>query len=161
MARPPHPGRVLAEMLLRPLGLTTARLAQDLGLPAGHIDELVQGERNLDVDLAVRLELYFGLPATWWLAHQARFDASAPTLRHELAQVVTPFTYRERLVMGPAGARLVEDQAPATEPVTVSISPDLLASLEAQVAKGAHPAPRQAKVVHLPNGSVALVGDER
>jgi len=69
-----HPGEVLAEDFLKPLGLSQYRLAKDIRVPALRISQIVRGQRAITADTAYRLALYFGGNAEWWLRLQAQYD---------------------------------------------------------------------------------------
>jgi len=71
---PIHPGEVLREDFLIPLGLSEYRVAKDIGVPSRRINEIVKGKRSLTVDTALRLERYFGWPAEVWLNLQSHHD---------------------------------------------------------------------------------------
>jgi addiction module HigA family antidote len=71
---PIHPGEVLLEDFMKPLGLTQYRLAQDLGVTPIRISQIVNGERSITVDTAMRLARYFGTSAAAWLRLQVRYD---------------------------------------------------------------------------------------
>ena len=71
---PVHPGEVLAEEFLNPLGLTQYRLAKDTSVPARRINEIVKGKRAISADTALRLAKYFGTSDLFWLNLQARYD---------------------------------------------------------------------------------------
>ena len=71
---PTHPGEVLREDFLLPLGITEYRLAKDIGVPPRRINEIVKGKRAITVDTALRLERYFRWPAEVWLNLQAHHD---------------------------------------------------------------------------------------
>lgn len=71
---PVHPGRVLLEDFMKPLGLTQYRLAQDLGVPALRISQIVRSKRAVTADTALRLARYFGTSANVWMRLQARYD---------------------------------------------------------------------------------------
>ena len=71
---PIHPGEVLREDFLLPLGLSEYRLAHDLGVPPRRINEIVKGRRSLTADTAVRLARYFTWPAEVWLNLQSHYD---------------------------------------------------------------------------------------
>lgn len=71
---PIHPGEVLREDFLIPLGLSDYRVAKDIGVPPRRINEIVKGKRSLTVDTALRLERYFGWPADVWLNLQSHHD---------------------------------------------------------------------------------------
>ena len=71
---PIHPGEILAEEFLKPLGLTQYRLAKDTSVPARRINEIVKGERAISADTALRLARYFGTSELFWLNLQAKYD---------------------------------------------------------------------------------------
>jgi addiction module HigA family antidote len=71
---PIHPGEVLLEDYLEPLGLSQYRLAQDISVPARRINEIVHGTRAVSADTALRLARYFSTSDRFWLNLQARFD---------------------------------------------------------------------------------------
>jgi addiction module HigA family antidote len=71
---PIHPGEVLAEDFMKPLGLSANALAQKLGVPANRISAIVGGRRDISPDTALRLERAFGSSAEFWLSLQARYD---------------------------------------------------------------------------------------
>jgi len=71
---PIHPGEILQEDFLAPLGLSEYRVAKDIGVPPRRINEIVKGKRAVTVDTALRLERYFGWPAEVWLNLQAHHD---------------------------------------------------------------------------------------
>jgi antitoxin HigA-1 len=71
---PLHPGEILAEEFLAPLGLTQYRLAKDTSVPARRINEIVKGERAISADTALRFARYFGTSELFWLNLQARYD---------------------------------------------------------------------------------------
>ncbi len=71
---PTHPGEVLQEEFLKPLGISQYRLAKDLSVPARRINEIVQGKRSISADTALRLARYFGTTDRFWLNLQARYD---------------------------------------------------------------------------------------
>jgi addiction module HigA family antidote len=69
-----HPGEVLMEEFLRPLGITQYQLAKDLNIPQTRVSEIVKGRRAVTADTALRLSKYFGSSAKFWLGLQADFD---------------------------------------------------------------------------------------
>jgi len=71
---PIHPGEVLLEDFMKPLGISQYRLAQDLGVPALRISQIVHGKRAVTADTALRLARYFGTSANVWMRLQARYD---------------------------------------------------------------------------------------
>ena len=71
---PTHPGEILLEEFLIPLGISQYRLASDLGVDARRINEIVHGKRAISADTALRLARYFGLSERYWLNLQMRYD---------------------------------------------------------------------------------------
>jgi antitoxin HigA-1 len=71
---PIHPGEVLLEDFMKPLGLSQYRLAKDLGVTPIRISQIVNGQRSISVDTAMRLARYFGTSAAVWLRLQVRYD---------------------------------------------------------------------------------------
>jgi antitoxin HigA-1 len=69
-----HPGRILLEELLEPLGLSQYRLAKDIGIPARRINEIILGKRAVTPDTALRLAKYFNMSPDFWLNLQIRYD---------------------------------------------------------------------------------------
>ena len=70
-----HPGEILLEDFLRPMGVTNARLAADIDVPTSRVSEIVNGKRPITVDTAIRLGLYFNMEARFWLNLQSEYDA--------------------------------------------------------------------------------------
>ncbi|MGZ4957203.1 MAG: HigA family addiction module antitoxin [Methylobacter sp.] len=71
---PPHPGEILAELWLDPLGLTITQAAKNLNVTRKTVSALVNGKTGLSPEMAFRLELAFGKSAESWLAAQAAYD---------------------------------------------------------------------------------------
>ena len=71
---PVHPGEVLLEDFIKPLGLSQYRVAKDLGVPSLRISQIIRGQRSITADTALRLARYFGTSANVWLRMQARYD---------------------------------------------------------------------------------------
>ena len=69
-----HPGDILLTEFMEPLGLTSYRLAKCLHVPLPHINDVVHGKRSISADTAIRLGIYFGLPAQFWLNLQNEYD---------------------------------------------------------------------------------------
>lgn len=69
-----HPGEILQEEYLEPLGLSQYRLAKDISVPPRRINEIVHGTRSITADTALRLARYFGTSERFWLNLQARYD---------------------------------------------------------------------------------------
>jgi addiction module HigA family antidote len=71
---PVHPGEILLEEFLKPMGLSQYALAKDINVPARRINEIVHGDRSISADTALRLSLYFGMTENFWMNLQARYD---------------------------------------------------------------------------------------
>ena len=71
---PIHPGEILLEEFLKPMGISQYRLAKDINVPARRINEIVLGKRAISPDTALRLSRYFGLSERFWMNLQARYD---------------------------------------------------------------------------------------
>ncbi len=71
---PIHPGEILLEDFMKPLKLSSYRVAKDIGVPALRISQIVRGQRSITADTAMRLARYFGTSAGIWLRLQARYD---------------------------------------------------------------------------------------
>lgn len=69
-----HPGEILSEEFIKPMGITNARLASDLDVPTSRISEIVNGHRPITVDTAMRLAVFFNMEARFWLNLQAEYD---------------------------------------------------------------------------------------
>jgi addiction module HigA family antidote len=87
---PVHPGEILLEDFLRPLGLTQYRLAKNLTVPPRRINEIVLGKRAITADTALRLARFFGTSDRFWLNLQAGYDLDVERdrLRGRLAREV-------------------------------------------------------------------------
>src|SRR5437899_8016569 len=73
--RPPvHPGEILLEEFLVPLGISQYRLAKETSVPPRRINEIVRGTRAISADTALRLARYFGTSERFWLNLQSRYD---------------------------------------------------------------------------------------
>lgn len=71
---PIHPGEILSEDFMKPLGLSQFRVAKDLDVPVLRIGQIVRGQRSVTADTALRLARYFGTSAAVWMRLQARYD---------------------------------------------------------------------------------------
>jgi antitoxin HigA-1 len=79
-----HPGEILLTEFMEPLGLTAYRLAKDIHVPAPRVGDIVRGKRSISADTALRLGIYFDLPAQFWLNLQNEYDlrrAASPALK--------------------------------------------------------------------------------
>ncbi|HCI49097.1 MAG: addiction module antidote protein, HigA family [Alphaproteobacteria bacterium RIFCSPLOWO2_01_FULL_45_8] len=89
---PVHPGEILLEDFMEPLGLSCAELARKLDVPTNRISQVLQKKRNVSVDTALRLECFFGVSADTWLNLQQHYDLQIGknTLWTQIKKVVKP-----------------------------------------------------------------------
>ena len=87
---PIHPGAVLNEEFLRPMGISQNKLGRDLGVSPRRINEIVHGKRSVTADTALRLSIYFGNSASFWLGLQMDYDLDVveDSLSHRLHKEV-------------------------------------------------------------------------
>ena len=71
---PVHPGEVLREDFLDPMGVTAYRLAKATGMPIQRVSAIVNEKRSISADTALRLGRFFGVDPQWWMNMQAHFD---------------------------------------------------------------------------------------
>jgi len=69
-----HPGEILKEEFMEPLSLTAYRLAKEIHVPVPRVNDIVRGKRAITADTAIRLGIYFGLPAQFWMNLQTDYD---------------------------------------------------------------------------------------
>ena len=87
---PIHPGEILQEEFLEPLGLSQNALAKAIHVSARRINEIVHGKRAITADTALRLSLFFGTSADFWMHLQSKFDLetvkdkSLEALKHDI-----------------------------------------------------------------------------
>lgn len=86
-----HPGEILLNDFLEPMGISQYRVAQDISVPPRRINEIVHGTRRITADTALRLARYFGTTERFWLNLQSRFDLEEQKdlLGNRLAKEVT------------------------------------------------------------------------
>ena len=77
-----HPGEVLLEEFLKPMGISQNQLARDISVPPRRINEIVLGKRAITADTALRLARYFGTSEGFWMGLQADYDLEET--RHQL-----------------------------------------------------------------------------
>ncbi len=93
---PIHPGEVLLEDFMKPLGLSQYRVAKDIGVPTLRINQIIRGQRSVTADTALRLARYFGTSADVWLRLQVRYDLEvaegkiAKRIKREVKVLHTP-----------------------------------------------------------------------
>lgn len=90
---PVHPGEVLLEEFLKPMGISQNRLALNIGVPPRRINEIVLEKRRITADTALRLARFFGTSAEFWLGLQAQYDLdiTAEELGERLEREVTEY----------------------------------------------------------------------
>ena len=71
---PVHPGEILNEEFLKPMGISQNKLGRDLGVSPRRVNEIVHGKRSVTADTALRLSVYFGNSASFWLGLQMDYD---------------------------------------------------------------------------------------
>jgi len=71
---PIHPGEILREEFLLPMGVSQYRLAKEIGVSPRRINEIVHGKRAISADTALRLSRYFGMSERFWINLQGRYD---------------------------------------------------------------------------------------
>jgi len=71
---PIHPGEILLEDFLKPMGISINKLAREIDVPPGRISTIVNGKRSITADTALRLGVYFGMSPEVWLNLQADYD---------------------------------------------------------------------------------------
>ena len=84
-----HPGEVLLEEFMKPIGLSQYRLANDIGVPIPRINAIVNGQRGISADTALRLAKYFGTSGKFWLGLQGDYDLEeqATKVRGDLSAI--------------------------------------------------------------------------
>ena len=72
--KPIHPGEILLEEFLKPMGLSQNQMANDIGVPPRRINEIIHGKRRVTADTALRLAYYFKMSPQFWLGLQMDYD---------------------------------------------------------------------------------------
>jgi addiction module HigA family antidote len=91
-----HPGEILQEDFMKPLGLSARQLAADIDVSPSRITELAHGKRPITADTALRLGLFFNMEPRFWLNLQTEYDmrVAARTLREKIASRIRVFQQR-------------------------------------------------------------------
>jgi addiction module HigA family antidote len=79
-----HPGEILLEEFLLPLGISAYKLSKDIGIPQTRTSEILKGNRRITADTALRLSRYFGNSAKFWLGIQDDYDIEEGELQKKL-----------------------------------------------------------------------------
>jgi addiction module HigA family antidote len=107
----PHPGEILAEDFLKPLGISQYRLAKSTGIPQSRVSRLIMGKVSVTADTAFRLGLYFGVSPQNWLNLQNAFDLMEFE-RHAAARIrqqVTPLVHATAINSHPESLSIAKD----------------------------------------------------
>lgn len=90
---PVHPGEILKEEFLDPMGISQYKLAVDIKVPPRRINEIVHGKRSISADTALRLGIYFKVAPQFWLNLQTRYDldTTADQIEDELKKNIHPY----------------------------------------------------------------------
>lgn len=92
----PHPGEILLEEFLKPMGITQYRLAKEIGVPQRRIGEIVIGARSITADTGLRLSRFFGMSEDFWIGLQMDYDAAkAKDSLGETLAAIKPWTLGE------------------------------------------------------------------
>jgi addiction module HigA family antidote len=159
--RPPHPGVILKERFLEPLGITPADLASHIAVSIRRVQSLLRGRSGISTEMAIRLGLFFRVPPAWWLDLQSQYETEGVPLMDKLREQVQPWGGLEHVLVGPRGVRILQPSPkPEAGPILVPISRELMERLRAQAALGKPHPPRQVRMVTYENGAVALVGSD-
>lgn len=150
-----HPGQILFNDFMTPLGITSSHLATNLGVNRSTIGRLIATEHRITSEMAARLGAYFGVPARWWLLMQAEFDAQDVLARPELSEGVCPMEPNSDILFTPNGVLRLD----APESVEVEPPPSFPIETLEKLPQGSPSKRREVQIVRYENGSVALVGD--
>lgn len=92
---PVHPGEILLEDFLDPMGITRYRLAKEIGVPQRRIDEICSGNRSITADTALRLARFFGTDPQSWMNLQTEYDleTASETLTDRITEKVKPWRH--------------------------------------------------------------------
>jgi antitoxin HigA-1 len=97
---PVHPGEILLEEYLKPLGISQNKLGRDLNVPAQRVNEIVRGKRAITVDTSLRLARYFHTTPQFWLNLQSHYDLATAEETHLLARINQEVREREITAAG-------------------------------------------------------------
>ena len=83
-----HPGEILLEEFMKPMGITARQLSSDMDVPPSRISDIVNGARPISADTAIRLGLFFSMDARFWLNLQTEYDVRVA--RRDLLAKIAP-----------------------------------------------------------------------
>ena len=91
---PVHPGEILREDFLKPMGITQYRLAKSIGVSQRRIGQIVAGQRAVTADTALRLARFFGTDAQSWMNLQAHYDLETAEMHiaEKINKAIVPYT---------------------------------------------------------------------
>lgn len=91
---PIHPGRILKEELMTPLNLSANQLALRLHVPTGRITQIINGQRDITPDTALRLSRFFGTTAQFWINMQTSYELeiAEDEMAGEIAETIVPYS---------------------------------------------------------------------
>ena len=93
----PHPGEILLEEFLKPMGITPYRLAKEIGVPQRRVGEIVAGSRSVTADTGLRLSRFFGMSDDFWMGLQMDYDAAkAKDLLAKTLALIKPWRPTEK-----------------------------------------------------------------
>ena len=96
--KPIHPGEVLQEEFLKPLGLSQNKVAVAIGVPPRRINEIVLGKRGITADTALRLGIFFSIDAEFWMNLQKSYELKKARLSEEAElKAIKPFEHSSSL----------------------------------------------------------------
>ena len=86
-----HPGEILIEDFMKPLGITAYALSKAISVDQTRISQLTKGKRSISADTALRLSIYFKMSAEFWLNAQSRYDLEEERYNKEKYVLIEPF----------------------------------------------------------------------
>lgn len=104
--KPVHPGEILIEEFLRPLGISQYRLAKDIHVPLRRVNEIVLGRRGISADTALRLARYFDTTPQFWLNLQSHYELDTARLasQKQIEKTIRPATTKLGQIRPPASS---------------------------------------------------------
>ena len=97
---PMHPGEVLKELYLNPLGMGTIAFARHLGVPSTRVDQLIEGINSMTPDMALRLARAFNTTPAYWMNMQANYDMAETSKKVDVSGI-EPLSHRKDDVINP------------------------------------------------------------
>lgn len=112
----PHPGEILLDDFLKPMGITQYRVAKEIGVPQRRIGEIVAGKRAVTADTGLRLSRFFGMSDGFWIGLQMDYDASKA--KDALARILAKIRQWPQTAVGGRAIESVPDIGPAKADAT-------------------------------------------